>query len=109
MKNCILAASPSWYCSRVSDCSEDGHFVYGAKNSLYFLDVNQKVPQIEDQLLVHKERVASLSLCHVSGHTFKCATTSEDGKVKIWDLSNKVLIQQHADHKVRVVRRRMAL
>ena len=100
MNSCLLVASPSWYCSRVSDCSEEGYLVFGAKNTLYSLDVNQKDPSFTDQLVVHQERVVSLALCHISGHTNKCATTSEDGKVRLWDLHTKNLIGEHAEHQV---------
>ena len=100
MSSCLLAASPSWYCSKVSDCSEDGHFVFGAKNSLYCLDITQKEPCFTSRFVVHQERVVGLALCHVSGHTNKCATTSEDGKVRVWDLDNKSLIKEHTEHQV---------
>ena len=98
MNSCLLAASPSWYSSRVTDCSEEGHLLFGAKNSLYSLDVSQADPCFADQLVVHQERVIGVSLCR--GSAKKCVTTSEDRRVRIWDLSNKTLVLEHTEHQV---------
>ena len=98
MNNCLLAASPSWYCSRVTACNEEGHLLFGAKNSLYLLDVNQPDPCFADQLVVHQERVIGVSLCH--GSAKRCVTASEDKKVRIWDLSSKTLQLEHGEHQV---------
>ncbi len=100
MEACLLATSPNWYCSRVADCNENGLLVFGAKHSLQFLDVTQDPPQFVGQLKVHGDRVVGVSLCQVSGHTHMCATTGEDGQVKMWDLTKKTLLQEHAQHKV---------
>ena len=100
MSECLLAASPSWYCSRVSDCSPQGTFIFGAKKTLYLLDVSGNEPVYKDQITAHQERVTSLSICPHEGEDQKCATAGEDFKIKIWDLINKVPLLEHGEHRV---------
>ena len=100
MASCLLSASPSWYCTRVSDCSENGLFVFGAKNSLIFLDVSKSEPWIVGHLQVHQERVTGVSLCHTFQRDEKCVTTSDDCRVRVWDLKDRALLFEHAEHKV---------
>ena len=101
MQSGMLSASPSWYCSRVSDCHSKGVFVYGAKNSIYLLDITGLTPVLKDNVEVHKDRVLGISVCHQVTDTVLCCTTSEDKKIRIWDLEKKELKEEHQYHKVR--------
>ena len=100
MEEYMLAASPSWYCSRVSDCSSQGVFVFGAKNSVYFLDASHKPPCYIGHVKAHIDRVVSLSLCKHDADRLMCCTAGEDGHVKIWDLLEKSVQHEHTHHKV---------
>ena len=96
-----LSAAPSWYCGKVSDSNERGIFVFGAKNSLYLLDITCKPPRFVGNFQAHQERVVAVSLCTSKSQQHHCVTSSEDGRVRVWDLETKQLLEEHAHHKVR--------
>lgn len=99
----MLSASPSWYCSRVSDCHPKGVFIYGAKNSVYVLDItnnNENSPNYLTSVEVHHDRVTSLSVNQHDHNKIVCCTASDDKKVRIWDIDSKELREEHSYHKV---------
>ncbi|XP_061104409.1 gem-associated protein 5 isoform X4 [Conger conger] len=94
----LLPASPNWYCSRSSDTSRNGIFGFGAKNTIYLLDITVSSPAIVGELNGHKERVSGLAFCRHPGQDHLCASTSDDGTVKIWDINDKAVLKEHRSH-----------
>ena len=100
MTDYVLPASPSWYCSRVTDANEYGLLVFGAKNSIFIWDVNVKPPRHKGYFRAHQERVVGVSLCRHQLSQPKCCSAGEDGKIKIWNLDSQALLTEHSEHKV---------
>ena len=102
--NHFLSAAPSWYCSRVCEATDDGIVVFAAKNSIFWNDVNLEYKYL-GHLTAHLSRVVGLSLCfnREIGDPIKISTTSEDGRVKVWNLGTKTLITEHTSHPVSFV------
>ncbi|KAJ8266854.1 hypothetical protein GJAV_G00135440 [Gymnothorax javanicus] len=94
----LLPASPNWYCSRSSDISRNGIFGFGAKNSVFLIDITGSSPVVVGELYGHKERVSGFAFCPHPGQDNICASTSDDGTVKIWDSNEKVALKEHKSH-----------
>jgi len=98
---CILPASPNWYCSRIVDCSVNGVACIGAKNAIDVWDVCSNPARHVCHIDAHHDRIVAVSLCHASGsEPQKCCSAGQDGKVRIWNLENKELMHEHSCHKV---------
>lgn len=61
--------------------------------SLVFLEVI-------GELVGHMERVSGFTFSHHPGQYNLCATSSDDGTVKIWDVETKKVVTEHALHQV---------
>lgn len=48
----------------------------------------------------HTERVSGFTFSHHPGQYHLCATSSDDGTVKIWDVETKTVVTEHALHQV---------
>ncbi|XP_064205769.1 gem-associated protein 5 isoform X2 [Anguilla rostrata] len=94
----LLPASPNWYCSRSSDTNRNGIFGFGAKNTVYLIDVTGSSPAVVGELNGHRERVSGFAFCPHPGQDNLCATTSDDGTVRIWDVNEKVVLKEHRSH-----------
>ncbi|XP_067900168.1 gem-associated protein 5 [Heterodontus francisci] len=94
----VLTPSPNWYCSRCSDTSPRGILGFGAKNSIFLLEITPGQPLILGELAGHTERVTGFTFCHHPGLTHTCASTSDDGTVKVWDIQTKTVLKEHAAH-----------
>lgn len=98
----VLPAAPNWYCSRVSDCSQDGLFLYGAKNSIFVFDIRTSPTKYAGRFMCHSERVVGVS----EGGGRRAVTAGEDGRVRLWDYSGLFnggeakMLDEHANHKV---------
>uniref|UniRef100_A0A3B4BK56 Uncharacterized protein n=1 Tax=Periophthalmus magnuspinnatus TaxID=409849 RepID=A0A3B4BK56_9GOBI len=93
-----LPAAPNWYCSRCSDVSEAGLFGFGAKNTIYLVQVSASSCRVTGELLGHKDLVSSFSFCHHSGQTHICVSSSCDGTVRFWDTETKCLLKETSVH-----------
>ncbi|XP_032885648.1 gem-associated protein 5 isoform X2 [Amblyraja radiata] len=101
MSDRLLPPSPNWYLGRCSDAAPAAaaaHLGFGAKNSVFLLDVTRGRPQILGELRGHTERVTGFSFCPHAGHTNTCASSSDDGTVKIWDTDTKAVLKEHTAH-----------
>ena len=100
----VLPASPSWYCSRVSDCTNQGLYLFGAKNCVYILDLSTPPVRYVGHFPAHSERVVGLSAARGEGQggPRRVATAGEDGRVRLWDYTRMppTLEDEHANHKV---------
>ncbi|XP_067085253.1 gem-associated protein 5 isoform X1 [Osmerus mordax] len=94
----LLPASPNWYCSRCSDTNDKGILGFGAKNTIYLVDVTASSCVVVGELVGHRERVSGISFCHHGDLSHICASTSDDGTVKFWDTDEKVFIKEHKSH-----------
>ncbi|XP_036380032.1 gem-associated protein 5 [Megalops cyprinoides] len=94
----LLPASPNWYCSRSSDTNAKGIFGFGAKNTIYLISVTASSPVVVGELNGHREKVSGFAFCHHPGEENLCASTSDDGTVKIWDINEKVALKDHKAH-----------
>lgn len=98
---CILSASPNWYCSRIVDCSVNGAAVIGAKNAIDIWDICAEPARHVCRIDAHNERVVAVSLCNaVNSVPQKCCSAGEDCKVRVWNLENMELLYEHCRHKV---------
>jgi len=98
---CVLPASPNWYCSRIVDCSVNGTACIGAKNAIDVWDISADPARHICRIDAHHERIVAVSLCCASGSVpQKCCSAGEDGKVRVWNLENRELLHEHCYHKV---------
>lgn len=56
--------------------------------------------EVIGELVGHTERVSGFTFCHHPGQYNLCATSSDDGTVKIWDVETKTVVTEHALHQV---------
>ncbi|XP_053574687.1 gem-associated protein 5 [Bombina bombina] len=94
----MLSASPNWYCSRSSDAA-GGLFGFAARNSVYLMRVSPQEPGLYGELVGHTERVSGFAFSHFSGQSHLCASSSDDGSIKIWDTQTKTLLTEHKHHR----------
>ncbi|XP_053935308.1 gem-associated protein 5 isoform X3 [Cuculus canorus] len=94
-----LPASPNWYCSRCSDASSDGRFFgFAARSRVCLLDVSAAAPAFRGELIGHTERVSGFTFCHCPGQSSLCASSADDGSVRIWDAAELALVAEHSLH-----------
>ncbi|XP_060746757.1 gem-associated protein 5 isoform X2 [Tachysurus vachellii] len=94
----LLPASPNWYCSCCSDVNKHGVLGFGAKNTVYLLKVSATSAQVLGELRGHTERVSAFSFCRRDAEENICASSSDDKTVKIWDVEEKVVLEEHNVH-----------
>ncbi|KAM4748780.1 gem-associated protein 5 [Rhinophrynus dorsalis] len=94
----MLSASPNWYCSRASDAA-GGLFGYAARNSVYLLRISLQEPELYGELVGHTDRVSGFAFSHISGQSHLCASSSDDGTVKVWDTQTKSTVTEHKYHR----------
>jgi len=98
---CVLPASPNWYCSRIVDCSANGTACIGAKTAIDVWDICADPVKHVCRIDAHHERIVAVSLCHAADAVpQKCCSAGQDGKVKVWNLENRELMHEHCRHKV---------
>ncbi|XP_031206724.1 gem-associated protein 5 isoform X3 [Mastomys coucha] len=101
-----LPPSPNWYCSRCSDAAPGGIFGFAARTSVFLVRVgpgagaSPGVPpfRVVGELVGHTERVSGFTFSHHPGQYNLCATSSDDGTVKIWDVETKAVVTEHTLH-----------
>ncbi|XP_074865401.1 gem-associated protein 5 [Carettochelys insculpta] len=94
----VLPASPNWYCSRCSDvCGAGRLFGFGARTSVYLLEIGA-APAFHGELVGHTERVSGFTFCRYPGQSNFCASSSDDGAVKIWDTQTLTVVTEHMLH-----------
>ncbi|ELV12308.1 Gem-associated protein 5 [Tupaia chinensis] len=104
-----LPPSPNWYCARCSDAVPGGLFGFAARTSVFLVRVgpgagaSPGTPQFRviGELVGHTERVSGFTFSHHPGQYNLCATSSDDGTVKIWDVETKTVVTEHALHQVK--------
>ncbi|XP_023568964.1 gem-associated protein 5 isoform X2 [Octodon degus] len=101
-----LPPSPNWYCTRSSDAVPGGLFGFAARTSVFLVRVGPGAGAITGtpafrvigELVGHTERVSGFTFSHHPGQYNLCATSSDDGTVKIWDVETKTVVKEHALH-----------
>ncbi|KAM7007983.1 gem-associated protein 5 [Passerculus sandwichensis] len=94
-----LPASPNWYSSRCSDVSSDGRlFGFAARHRICLLDVAAAAPTFYGELIGHTDRISGFAFCHCPGHGGLCASSSDDGSVKIWDSGTLSPVLEYSLH-----------
>ncbi|XP_054424101.1 gem-associated protein 5 isoform X2 [Pteronotus mesoamericanus] len=101
-----LPPSPNWYCTRCSDAVPGGLFGFAARTSVFLVRVGPgagAIPgtppfRVIGELVGHTERVSGFTFSHHPGQYNLCATSSDDGTVKIWDVETKTVVTEHALH-----------
>ncbi|NWU03966.1 GEMI5 protein, partial [Urocynchramus pylzowi] len=94
-----LPASPNWYSSRCSDASSDGRlFGFAARHRVCLLDVSAAAPAFYGELIGHTERISAFAFCHRPGQSGLCASSSDDGSVKIWDSGTLSEVLEYSVH-----------
>ncbi|NXK60327.1 GEMI5 protein, partial [Sylvietta virens] len=94
-----LPASPNWYSSRCSDASSDGRlFGFAARHRVCLLDVSAAAPVFHGELIGHTDRISGFAFCHCPGHGSLCASSSDDGSVKVWDSGTLSPVLEYSLH-----------
>uniref|UniRef100_A0A803WC68 Gem nuclear organelle associated protein 5 n=1 Tax=Ficedula albicollis TaxID=59894 RepID=A0A803WC68_FICAL len=95
-----LPASPNWYSSRCSDASSDGRlFGFAARHRVCLLDVAAAAaPTFYGELIGHTDRISGFTFCHCPGQSGLCASSSDDGSVKIWDSGTLSAVLEYSLH-----------
>ncbi|NWV64344.1 GEMI5 protein, partial [Malurus elegans] len=94
-----LPASPNWYSSRCSDASSDGRlFGFAARHRVCLLDVAGAAPTFYGELIGHTDRISGFAFCHCPGQSGLCASSSDDGSVKIWDSGTLAPVLEYSLH-----------
>ncbi|NXD02418.1 GEMI5 protein, partial [Certhia familiaris] len=94
-----LPASPNWYSSRCSDASSDGRlFGFAARHRVCLLDVAGAAPAFYGELIGHTDRISGFAFCHCPGHSSLCASSSDDGSVKVWDSGTLSAVLEYSLH-----------
>ena len=95
----LLAASASWYISRICSVIEPGFLCFGASNALFVFDVSGGLPVYISHWAAHKHRVTSVALCRQEDKVL-CCSSGEDGKIRVHDMHSAKLLYEHSKHKV---------
>lgn len=53
------------------------------------------------ELIGHTERVSGFTFCPYPGQNYYCASSSDDGAVKIWNVQTLTLMTEHTLHQVK--------
>ncbi|KAF6280708.1 gem nuclear organelle associated protein 5 [Rhinolophus ferrumequinum] len=101
-----LPPSPNWYCARCSDAVPGGLFGFAARTSVFLVRVGPgagAIPgtpsfRVIGELVGHTERVSGFTFSPHPGQHNLCASSSDDGTVKIWDVETKSVVTEHALH-----------
>lgn len=56
--------------------------------------------EVIGELVGHTEKVSGFTFCHHPDQYNLCATSSDDGTVKIWEVEAKTVVTEHALHQV---------
>jgi WD40 repeat protein len=110
MSKQALLPSPNRFLLSLADCSPDGTFAYGARNSLVLLHSvtfsEGCAPAPKFSLIPNahrdKHKVTAVAFSNRSlneglGNYF-LASTGDDGAVAIWDTNALELVRKHAHH-----------
>lgn len=65
-----------------------------------FLTLSLVLLEVIGELVGHTERVSGFTFSHHPGQYNLCATSSDDGTVKIWDVETKTVVTEHSLHQV---------
>ncbi|NWW82256.1 GEMI5 protein, partial [Climacteris rufus] len=95
-----LPASPNWYSSRCSDASSDGRlFGFAARHRVCLLDISAAAaPTFYGELIGHTDRISGFAFCHCPGQSSLCASSSDDGSIKIWDSATLAPVLEYSLH-----------
>ncbi|KAM6224638.1 gem-associated protein 5 [Rhynchocyon petersi] len=101
-----LPPSPNWYCARCSDAVPGGLFGFAARTSVFLVRVGPSAGvssgappfRVIGELVGHTERVSGFTFSHHLGQYNLCASSSDDGTVKIWDVETRTVLTEHALH-----------
>ncbi|NXC00072.1 GEMI5 protein, partial [Orthonyx spaldingii] len=94
-----LPASPNWYSSRCSDASSDGRlFGFAARHRICLLDVAAAAPAFYGELIGHTDRISGFAFCHCPGQSGLCASSSDDGSVRVWDTGTLSAVLEYSLH-----------
>ncbi|NXO88130.1 GEMI5 protein, partial [Sitta europaea] len=82
-----------------SDASSDGRlFGFAARHRVCLLDVSGAAPAFYGELIGHTDRISGFAFCHCPGHSSLCASSSDDGSVRIWDSGTLSTVLEYSLH-----------
>ncbi|KAK7926235.1 hypothetical protein WMY93_008545 [Mugilogobius chulae] len=82
----------------VIDVSGSGLLGFGAKSTVYLVQVSASSCTVTGELVGHKDLVSSFCFCHHSGQSHVCVSSSCDGTVRFWDSETKGLLREVTAH-----------
>ena len=96
----VIPASPNWYCSTATSCSDNGYLAFAARNQIFIYDINKRHPKFKDSFQIFKERITSV--CWMKGNQLIVAFGGEDGITRVLDVEKRKVIADSKRQNVRV-------
>ncbi|NXR94661.1 GEMI5 protein, partial [Hypocryptadius cinnamomeus] len=73
-------------------------FGFAARHRVCLLDVAGAAPSFYGELVGHTDRISAFAFCHCPGHGGLCASSSDDGSVKVWDSGTLSPVLEYSLH-----------
>ena len=101
MAETVIPPSPNWYCSKVVDSTDDGLLAFAARHDIYVFKCSPTSLNVQGIFCGHTEKVTAMCVSSVEPYKSCCCSASEDGVVKVWDLTTQEVKAEHKMHSVR--------
>ncbi|NWU36840.1 GEMI5 protein, partial [Hylia prasina] len=71
---------------------------FAARHRVCLLNVAADAPSFYGELIGHTDRISGFAFCHCPGQSSLCASSSDDGSIKIWDSGTLSAVLEYSLH-----------